>query len=328
MSDEESPSEPAAEPPTPSDRQRHARWMPAACAVVAVAVGVALTLYLTLGKGSADGPADSSSAQATAGPSAEDAYRQFRNSKAGNAFGCSTAFSDMSEANVKGHVSRVRDAARKYRDLVSRWNDELGTMRFPAAAQQIVDQIRRGNMAEIHDLDVVAAVTDPDDANSLVVFVFFDDWTVINDVDRLKSALDHPEPRAKIAADQLELARQTYLKDSAWIGQLFAAALAHSDLAAAKAANAVEQNAARRYLDALDSINWPAGVEAAVGTLKEKIRALVEFDRRQVDVATVAQIVRAPPGGTPLTRVEADVESALFDRLNKMDDSPAAPLSC
>jgi hypothetical protein len=324
MADEESASEPAAEPPTPSDRPRHARWMPAACAVVAVAVGVALTLYLTLGKGSADGPADSSSAQATA----EDAYRQFRNSKAGNAFGCSTAFSDMSVANVKGDVPRVRDAARKYRDLVARWNDELGTMRFPAAAQPVVDQIRRGNMTEIHDLDVVAAVTDPDDANSLVVFVFFDDWTVINDVDRLKSALGHPDPRAKIAADQLELARQTYLKDSAWIGQLFAAALAHSDLAAAKAANAVEQSAAQHYLDALDSINWPAGVEAAVGTLKEKIRALIEFDRRQVDVATVAQIVRAPPGGTPLTRVEADVEGALFDRLNKMDDSPAEPLSC
>ena len=79
----------------------------------------------------------------------------------------------------------------------------------------------------------------------------------------------------------MDLAFQTYWRDVTWLTPLFDAALAHNDLNAAKAANVVEENALHRYLESLDTIKWPEGFEGQVNDLRDKLRKMIEFDRRR-----------------------------------------------
>ena len=71
-------------------------------------------------------------------------------------------------------------------------------------------------------------------------------------------------------------------------------------MAGAKAANATEIEALQRFIDEIDAIDWPAGsFEGQANTLRDHLSGQIEFDRRQTDVATAADIVRAPDAGTP-----------------------------
>jgi hypothetical protein len=65
-------------------------------------------------------------------------------------------------------------------------------------------------------------------------------------------------------------------------------------------ANEIENDALQRYSDMLGTISWPAGTfEGQANTLRKHLLGLIDFDRHQVDVATTAQIVQSPEGGTP-----------------------------
>jgi hypothetical protein len=75
------------------------------------------------------------------------------------------------------------------------------------------------------------------------------------------------------------------------------AAVAVNDLDAAKAVYAIEKDAAQRYLDRLAAIDWPAGFEEELNTLRDEIGRTIEFDRHHVeDVSAVAQLDEAPGG--------------------------------
>ena len=88
----------------------------------------------------------------------------------------------------------------------------------------------------------------------------------------LRAALGHPESQSRLAADQLDLAHRTLYMDAAPAGPRFEAALSNNDLNEAKAANAIEQDALQRYIDRLDTIEWPPGVEDQVNTLRDNLR--------------------------------------------------------
>lgn len=256
----------------------------------------------------------------TAGPDAEAEYRQLRD--ASHVLNCGgTSISDISDANGKKDVPALRGTAAKYRALVSAWNDQLGKIAFPAADRSIVDGLRATNSDELRDLDTIAAVTEADHGDILATYVFFDDATAIIALDRLHEALGHPASRALLAADRLELARQTYQRDSALVNILFAAALAHADLDAAKAANRVQEEGLQRYSDALNTIDWPSGFDGQVNDLRGKIQALIDYDRRQVDVATASQVVPAPTEGAPEAASEAKPQGDLLNALYKVDNS-------
>jgi hypothetical protein len=144
---------------------------------------------------------------------------------------------------------------------------------------------------------------------------------------RLIAALGHPEPQAGIAFNQVEVAYHTFYKDRAPMGDMFEAALSRNDLNGAKAANAIEQDAAQRFIDRLDTIDWPAQFEGQVNVLRDKLRWVIEFDRRQVDVATTAQIVPPEEGASLLPAVDDAVDS-LQNRLLKLRAESAPELAC
>jgi hypothetical protein len=130
--------------------------------------------------------------------------------------------------------------------------------------------------------------------------------------DRLRAALGHPESTFGYAADLLESADATFYKEVLPLQVKFEAAIAAADIAGAKAANALEIEALQRYIDKLGAVDWPPGsFEGQANALRDHLRGQIEFDRRQTDVATTAQIVRAPQGGTP----EMNEARATFDAL-------------
>ena len=56
------------------------------------------------------------------------------------------------------------------------------------------------------------------------------------------------------------------------------------------------------------------------------LSGLIEFDRRQTDVATVAEIVEAPEKGTPTMQSLGDTETALWtDLVGKAERPPPGP---
>jgi hypothetical protein len=111
------------------------------------------------------------------------------------------------------------------------------------------------------------------------------------------------------------------------MGEKFEAALSRNDLNGAKAANAIEQAAAQRFIDRLDAIDWPAQFEGQVNILRDNLRKVIEFDRRQVDVATTAQIV-FPEEGASLVPAVDDAVDSLQNRLNKLSAESAPELAC
>jgi hypothetical protein len=83
----------------------------------------------------------------------------------------------------------------------------------------------------------------------------------------------------------------------------------HLDLDGAKAANAIKQDAEQRFIDGLDTIDWPAQFEGQVNVVRDNLRKVIEFDRRQVNVATTAQIVDGAEGATLIRAVDDAVGS-------------------
>ncbi|MDT5095841.1 MAG: hypothetical protein QOH60_5204 [Mycobacterium sp.] len=254
---------------------------------------------------------------------AEGAYRQLHDAK--NVSDCGASLTALSDANVKRDVSALRDTAAKYRGLVAAWGELLGKIAFPSSAKTVVDSLRANNASEVRHLDSIAAVTESSLGNVLATYVFFDDAAVTTDVDRLAEVLGHRPSQPLIAADQLNFGRQTYQRDNALTEMLFTAALAHADLNAAKAANRVEEDALQRYADALNTIGWPAGYDGQVSDLRDKIHALIDADRRQVDVSNPSQIVSAPPGGSAETAAESQAQGNLLDALFKSNNGDTLP---
>lgn len=105
------------------------------------------------------------------------------------------------------------------------------------------------------------------------------------------------------------------------------AAMAANELAGAKAANAMEIDALQRYIEKLRTIPIPAGFEKQVNAMREILTGFIEFDRRQVDVATVADIVPAPEEGAPNLVTLADEMDALWLGLVKHGHS-VSPSKC
>jgi hypothetical protein len=99
------------------------------------------------------------------------------------------------------------------------------------------------------------------------------------------------------------------------------------DLNGAKAANAVQEDAAQRYIDRLDAIDWPVGFEEQVNALRDGLRKVIEFDRHQVDVATAAQIVRDFEDA-PASQAAEDARSSLQNGLLKLASESVSPLQC
>jgi hypothetical protein len=109
----------------------------------------------------------------------------------------------------------------------------------------------------------------------------------------------------------------------------FEAALAANDLAGAKAANAIEIDALQRYIDKLDAIDWPPGsFEGQANTLREHVRGQIEFDRTQTDVAAMADIVRAPEGGTPDWVAARSTFDALWNALMQTHQTARPASKC
>ncbi|MDT5019102.1 MAG: hypothetical protein QOD39_5262 [Mycobacterium sp.] len=258
-----------------------------------------------------------------ASPEADAALKQFED--AATPFHCSPVYDDMADAAYNNKLPAMRDNAVKYRQMLSTWDGKLAKMSFPSAAQSILDRIRHLSAGEMNGLDVLAAVVE-EDYTTLSNDVYALDWTVQVEIDRLSAALGHPKSQARLAQHQLEVAYQTFNTDDYWTASLFDAALAHNDLGAAKAANAIQENALQRYIDRLDAIEWPDGFDDQVNGLRDNLRKMIEFDRRQVDVATTAQVVT--PENLPEVQAAEDAETALFVSLGKMADESDPPPKC
>jgi hypothetical protein len=303
-------------------------------------VGIAVVTSVA-GCGGNDTPgAPSASSVAAPSPSSpsvdvDAAFAQFL--KAEELFWCSNAYSDIGAMADAGDVDTMKLRVHEYRGVMTTWDDKLGRIAVPPAAQPIVDKLHELNATEIADLDALVRVDENDkkEMDRLRGLVYFDDALVGVEADRLSAALGHPEPQGRIASDQLEVAYRTFYQDIAPVGDMFEAALSRNDLDGAKAANAIEEDAAQRYIDRLDAIDWPAQFQPLptfrygyVNLLRDNLRGLIEFDRRQVDVATTAQVVRAPDEGIPEVIALDAAKTSLQDGLAKLASESNPPFMC
>jgi hypothetical protein len=292
-------------------------WIPA--------VVFAMTMTLT-GCGSEHSPSGDAPTTSSKAVDVDAAFAQYL--KAVTPFWCSNAYFDIGDMADAGNVDTMKLRVHEYRGVMTTWDDNLGRIAVPPAAQPIVDKLRELNAAEMADLDALAGVVDEKDKNRLLGLVYFDDALVGVEADRLSAALGHPEPRGRIASDQLEVAYQTFYKDIAPVYEMFEAALSRNDLNGAKAANAVEEDALQRYINRLGAIEWPPRFEGQVNVLRDNLRKVIEFDRRQVDVATTAQVVRAPDEGLPEAQFADQVKDSLQTGLLKLAAESNPPLKC
>ncbi len=254
------------------------------------------------------------------------AFAQYE--EAAKPFECSKAYLEMYDAYEAEHFGIMKDRARQHRDVVATWNDQLSKIAFPIVAQPIVGRIRDHTATELTGLNELVGIDDKDRDRILTVImqVQVDDSSAVVEGDSLRSALGHPEPQAIIAADRLDLADLTFYKDKVPVSAKWKAAVAAKDLAGAKAANAIEEKALQRYIDTLATIAWPPGFEDKVNAMRDMLAGFIEFDRRQTDVATVADIVEAPQEGAPTMQSLGDAETALWTDLvregRKTDPGP------
>ena len=309
------------------------------CKVWISVVGIAVVTSVA-GCGGNDAPgAPSASSVAAPSPSSppvdvDAAFAQLL--KAVKPFWCSSAYSDIGDMAEAGDVDTMKIRVHEYRGVMTTWDDNLGRIAVPAAAQPIVGKLLELNAGEMADLDALAAAVEKNDKKQMMQLTglaYLDDAMVGVEVDRLSTALGHPEPQAGIAFTQLEVAYHTFYKDIAPVGDMFEAALSRNDLNGAKAANAIEQDAAQRFIDRLDAIDWPAQFEPLptfrygyVNVLRQNLRKLIEFDRRQVDVATTAQIV--PPEEGPSYQALDDATDSLQNGLLKLRAESNPELQC
>ena len=241
-------------------------------------------------------------------------------------FWCTPIFNEFIDAALDNNFGVLKDKAREYRAVVTTWDTELAKIVFPEAQQPIVDGMRQLNAREVTGLNDLAEV-DVNDVDRVVVLV--DEIEAANssvyvEGDRLRAALGHPEHQAGVAADQMNAAYQKFLLEVEPLRPKWTAAIAANDLEAAKSVNATEEDAAQRYVDQLGAIDWPAGFEGQVNALRDDVRGIINSDRHQVDVPSVAQIVEVPAGAD---RYAGDAESALWDALVAADNA-AGPSKC
>ncbi|MDT5101383.1 MAG: hypothetical protein QOC76_5120 [Mycobacterium sp.] len=256
------------------------------------------------------------------------AFKQY--DEASKPVDCSQAYGAMGDAHHDGDLVVMKEKAREYRDVVATWDSQLGNIAFPAAARRIVDKMRDLIANELAGLNELADGNGQDADRTATVRsqVEADDALVVVEGDDLRAALGHPVPQSMYAADQLEWAERTFLKETSPVHAKWEAALGADDLNGAKAANGIEEAALQRYIDKLGTVSWPAGTfEAQANTLREHLRGLIEFDRRQVDVATAAQIARTPEEGAPDYRFAEDAKEKLWTVLVRSGHSVDPP-SC
>jgi hypothetical protein len=311
------------------------------CKIWVSVVGIAVVTSVA-GCGGNDAPAAKSassvaalSASSVAAPSpssppvdADAAFAQYL--KAVKPFWCGSGFSGFRELIDAGAVGTIKDGVNEYRGVMMTWDDDLGRIAVPPAAQLIVGKLRELNAAEMADMDALVAAAEKNDRNQMMRIaglLNLDDAMVSLETARLSAALGHPEPQAGLAFAQLEVMNHTFYKDSSPGDDMFQAALSRNDLDGAKAANAIKQDAAQRFIDGLDTIDWPAQFEGQVNVLRENLRRVIEFDRRQVNVDTTAQIVDGPEGPT-LVRAVDDAVSSMQDGLNGLRAESAPELAC
>ena len=290
----------------------------ALCKIWISAVGIAVMTSVAGCSGTAAPGGTSSPSGPPVDPNV--AFQQY--DEAAKPFECSKAYTEIYKALSDKHYGIMKDRARQHRDVVAAWDAQLSKIAFPVAAQPIVAKMRGFIATELTGLNelVTADDKDVDRMRTVMAQVSADDSSASVEGDRLREALGHPETQAAVAADQLDLAYVTFYEDIAPVAAKWDAALAANDLDGAKAANAIENNALQRYIDTLGAISWPPGTFAGqANTLREHLLGLIEFDRHQVDVATTAQIVQSPEGGTPDWVAAEDAYQALWKVLAGSD---------
>jgi hypothetical protein len=242
---------------------------------------------------------------------------------------CSNAYVEIGDMAVKGNVGAMKVRVYEYSGVLAGWDYNLGRIAVPPAAQPVVDKLRDLNATELADLDALAAVdaSDEKQLDRLMRVFYFDDALVAVEVDRLSAALGHPERQGRIAANQLGLAYQTFYTETAAGYDTFEAALGRNDLDGAKAAEVIQEEAAQRYIDGLDAIDWPAQFEDEVNDLRDNLQGVIEFGRLRVDVATAAQVVRTPDEGIPES-MAAEAAKASLQGLLTLADESNSPLQC
>lgn len=272
-----------------------------ACRLAAIGFVVAATLSscsggVTAGEATKESSSSSATTPATTSATkAVDANAAFDAvEKARQEISCTPLLANTLQASFRTDVPVMRDNAGKYRDLVTAWEKSLGAMMFPADAESVVTKLKASTAAEVVDLNAMATAADnatPQDVTAMANSLNFHETSTRAELDELSAALGHPEPPAFVAGNRLELAYGTFRQDSTPVWPMFEDALKKGDLAAAKAANEIEQKAAQRYIDTLDAITWPPGYDDKVKALQEALRGVIEFDRKQVDVPTAADIL-------------------------------------
>jgi hypothetical protein len=279
-------------------------------------VGVAIVTSIA-GCGGNDAPSASSASSVVADPNV--AFAQYKD--AAQPFECSKAYVELYDAYDAKHYGIMKDRARQHRDIVATWDDQLSKIAFPVAAQPIVGRMRDHIATELSGLNELVGIDDKDAGRilSVIMQVQVDDSSAVVEGDRLRAALGLPEPQAIIAADQLDLADLTFHKDMGQVSAKWEAAIAAKDLVGAKAANAIAEETLQRYIDTLGTIAWPPGFEDRVNALREMLR--------QVDVATVAEIVPAPEEGASTMQSLGDAETALWTDLVSLGNK-SRPSKC
>ena len=244
---------------------------------------------------------------------------------AGSVFDCSTAFDDLDAAHIANDVAGQQAAALEYRELLAKWDGMVAAISFPSDSKDEAQKVQSGNADELASLDAMASAKTADEARVVVWKVFVDDWNGLVLLDDLYSSLGHAPSQARRAGHQLGLARSRSASVDAEFGPKFSAAVASGDLAAAKAANETDITALQTYLDQIGVIDFPADVKTQVEQLKKDVQAEIAYDRKQVDVASAADIVLAPPGGSAEATGEAKTHEDLQKALSDMDSSPPGP---
>jgi hypothetical protein len=104
-----------------------------------------------------------------------------------------------------GNIDTMKLRVHEYRGVMTTWDDDLGRIAVPPAAQPIVDKLHELDAAEIADLDALAGADEKDQKqiDRLLARVYYDDALVAVEAHHLSAALGHPDPQ--IAADQLHL---------------------------------------------------------------------------------------------------------------------------
>lgn len=244
---------------------------------------------------------------------------------AGSVFDCSTAFEDLDAAHIANDVAGQQAAALAYRGLLAKWDGIVSAISFPEQSKDEADKVHQGNVDELANLDAMASANTPDEARIVVWKIFVDDWNGLVLLDELNSSLGHTPSQARRAGHQLALARSRSASVDAEVGPKFTAAIASGDLAAAKAANETGIKALQTYLDQIGAIDFPGEVKTQVEQLKKDVQAEIAYDQKQTAVATAAEIVLAPPGGSAEATGEAKTHEDLQNALSDMDTSTPGP---